>query len=359
MRQIFDGIKSEGWNLTVPLIQGGMGVGVSLSRLAGAVAAEGGMGVISTAQIGYTESDFAGKEAECNLREIDGHVKRAKKIAGKRGMVGFNVMVALQQYREHVKAAVEAGADAVICGAGLPMDLPELVPFGKAKIAPIVSSKKAAALILRSWDKKYHRIPDFIVAEGPKAGGHLGFKPEQLADISKIGFEEEIRAIIEEKSRYEEKYGRKILLFVAGGIWDSQDVMRVKMLGADGVQAATRFVTTEECDASEAYKQAYLNAEPSDVNIIKSPVGMPGRALKTELMERVEKRAEPIERCYRCIKNCNPAKIPYCITKALIAAVQGDMENGLVFCGSNVGRAERIETVHEVVTDMMYQKEVS
>lgn len=356
MKQIFDLKAFEGWNITMPLIQGGMGVGVSLSGLAGAVAAEGAVGIISTAQIGYEEPDFEGNEAECNLRGIRRHIKRAKDIAGGCGMVGVNIMVALQHYKEHVTEAVKAGADVIICGAGLPMDLPELVKDGISKIAPVVSSRRAAALIMRSWDKKYQRVPDFIVVEGPKAGGHLGFSAEQLADIPEIHFEEELKGIVEEKTAYEEKYHRSIPVFAAGGVWDGADAQRVRELGADGIQAATRFVATKECDASEAYKMAYVNAAGEDIKIIKSPVGLPGRALNNAFIKRTEDSAEKIQRCYHCIRSCNPGKIPYCITKALIAAVNGDVENGLVFCGSNVGRVQGITTVHEVINDLMYQE---
>lgn len=358
MKPIFSMNRFDGWNLSLPLIQGGMGVGVSLSGLAGAVAAEGGMGVISTAQIGFEEPDFAGNEEECNLRGIRKHIARAKELASGKGMIAVNVMVALQQYREHVKEAVCAGADAVICGAGLPVDLPELVEAGKAKIAPIVSSRRAAALLLKTWDKKYGRTADFIVAEGPEAGGHLGFSREQLDDIPKIRFGEELTAIIEEKKKYEEKYNRQIPVFAAGGIWDASDAKRIEELGADGVQAATRFVATKECDASLEYKKAYVDAKETDIKIIKSPVGMPGRALNNAFIQKTEQAAERVERCYHCIKNCKPAQIPYCITQALIRAVHGDIENGLVFCGSNVGKIDRISTVREVIEDLMYEKEV-
>lgn len=354
-KAIFDMDVFKGWNITVPLIQGGMGVGVSTSGLAGAVAGEGGIGIISTAQIGYDEPDFTGNEAECNLRGIRKHIKRAKEIANGTGMVGANVMVALQHYREHVSEAVKAGADVIICGAGIPMDLPDLVKGSLTKIAPIVSSVKAASLILKAWDKKYKRVPDFIVVEGPKAGGHLGFSGEQLSDIPALHFEEELKSIIEEKKHYEEKYKTNIPVFAAGGIWDGGDCARIKSLGADGVQAATRFVATKECDASEAYKQAYVDAKEQDVRIIKSPVGMPGRALYNKFIRETEEAPCKIDRCYHCIRSCNPGKIPYCITKALVTAVKGDVENGLVFCGSNVGRIKGIVTVRDVVNDMMYE----
>lgn len=355
MKAIFDLKPFEGWNITLPLIQGGMGVGVSLSGLAGAVAAEGGIGIISTAQIGYDEPDFLGNEAECNLRGIQKHIRRAKEIANGAGMVGVNVMVALQNYKEHVKEAVRSGADVIICGAGLPVDLPELVAGSRSKIAPIVSSRKAAALILRAWDKKYQKVPDFIVVEGPEAGGHLGFSKEQLENIPQIHFDKELEGVVEEKRSYEEKYKKSIPVFAAGGVWDAKDALRIRESGADGIQAATRFVATKECDASEAYKMAYVNAKEADTRIIKSPVGMPGRALNNAFIRRTEEQTDKIERCYHCIKSCHPAQIPYCITKALITAVRGDVEDGLVFCGSNVGKIKKIETVHEVVSDLMYQ----
>lgn len=349
MKKIFSMNRFEGWNLSLPLIQGGMGVGVSLSGLAGAVASEGGMGVISTAQIGFEEPDFVGNEEACNLRSIRKHIVRAKELASGKGMIAVNVMVALQQYREHVKEAVRAGADAVICGAGLPVDLPELVEAGKAKIAPIVSSRRAAALLLKTWDKKYGRTADFIVTEGPEAGGHLGFSREQLDDISKIRFEEELTGIMEEKKKYEEKYGKQIPVFAAGGIWDASDAKRIEALGADGVQAATRFVATKECDASLGYKKAYVNAKETDVKIIKSPVGMPGRAIKNAFLKELEKGRQAVTHCYQCLEHCDPVKIPYCITQALVNAARGDEDHALIFCGGNAWRAEKIETVEGVM----------
>lgn len=353
-KAIFEKMNQNGWNLSVPLIQGGMGVGVSLSNLAGAVAKEGGMGVISTAQIGYDDPDFAGNEQECNLKAIASHIKKTKEIAKGKGMVAVNVMVALQHYKEHVLAAVKAGADAIICGAGLPMDLPALVKGSAAKIAPIVSSRKAAALILKSWMKKYQVLPDFIVIEGPKAGGHLGFSAEDAEELTQETFAEEVKQIVEEKAKYEETCEKKIPVFLAGGIWDHKDVLFAKSLGVDGVQAATRFVATEECDASEAFKMAYVNAKAEDVKIIKSPVGMPGRALNNKMIQDLQFGNHKVKRCYHCIKNCNPAEIPYCITNALVNAVKGNLDEGLIFCGENVSKITKIETVHDVVEDLMF-----
>lgn len=337
----------------LPIIQGGMGVGVSLSRLAGAVAKEGGVGVISTAQIGYAEDDFETDQAGCNLRAIRRHIREAKEIACGNGLVGVNIMVALKHYREHVKAAVSAGADVIISGAGLPMELPELVREDSGtKIAPIVSSKRAAKLILKMWSHRYDRTADFLVIEGPKAGGHLGFSKEQLTDIDEIVFDNEIRDIIACKQEYEKQYEKSIPVIVAGGIFDQKDVRHAFELGADGVQVASRFVATEECDASDAYKQAYIQAKEEDIEIIQSPVGMPGRAIRNKFMERIKKAQLPVTKCYNCLEKCNPAKVPYCITKALVNAVKGDVENGLLFCGANVGRIHEITTVHALMQEL-------
>ena len=309
----------------IPIIQGGMGVGISRSGLAGAVAKEGGVGVISTAQIGYDEEGFAQDQAGCNARAIRKHIQRAKEIAGGKGLVGVNIMVALKHYAEHVKESVAAGADVIISGAGLPVNLPALVSETcGTKIAPIVSSCRAAKLILKMWAHKYDRTADFIVIEGPKAGGHLGFSREQLDHMDELDYDNEIRQIIACKGEYEEKYGKKIPVVVAGGIFDREDIAHALDLGADGVQIASRFVATEECDASEAYKQAYIDAKEEDVQIIQSPVGMPGRALRNRFIRQVEQARQPVAKCYNCLEKCNPAKVPYCITKALIDAVKGE-----------------------------------
>lgn len=342
----------------VPIIQGGMGVGISRSSLAGAVAAQGGVGIISTAQIGYDEDGFAANQQECNRQAIRKHIKRAKEIAGGRGLVGVNVMVALKHYREHVRAAAEAEADVIICGAGLPADLPALIedmPQEKRPaIAPIISSAKAAALILKMWDRRYKRTADFLVIEGPMAGGHLGFSLEQIEHYSEkdASYDDEIVAIINAKTEYEIKYQKKIPVIVAGGIFDTKDILHALELGADGVQIASRFVATDECDASDAYKQAYINAVEQDVRIVKSPVGMPGRAINNQFIKELDIAPKKITHCYNCLEKCNPASVPYCITEALIRAVEGDIDNGLIFCGANVGRINKIVSVKELMQEL-------
>ncbi len=337
----------------IPIIQGGMGVGISRSKLAGAVAAEGGIGIISTAQIGYDEDGFEKDQAGCNLLAIRKHIERAKEIACGNGLVGVNIMVALKHYKEHVMEAVAAGADVIISGAGLPVKLPEYIGKAKTKIAPIVSSRRAADIILKMWARRYDRTADFVVIEGPKAGGHLGFSDEELADIENIDYDEEIKDIIECTKEYGEKYNTHIPVIVAGGIFDHDDIIHALELGADGVQIASRFVATKECDASDEYKQAYLDAKEDDVKIIKSPVGMPGRAIRNDFIKRVEKEKQPVDKCYNCMKKCNPNEVPYCITKALVDAVNGDINNGLIFCGANVGRINEMTTVHELMKELV------
>ena len=337
----------------IPIIQGGMGVGVSRSSLAGAVAKEGGIGVISTAQIGYDEPEFEKDQAAANRIAIQRHISRAKEIAEGHGMVAVNIMVALKHYQEHVLESVKAGADAIISGAGLPVDLPSLVPEDcGTKIAPIVSSMRAARLILKMWAHRFQRTADFLVIEGPKAGGHLGFQRDQLENIESLDYDNEIRNIIECKKEYEERFQRKIPVIVAGGIFDREDIDHVMELGADGVQIASRFVATEECDASDAYKQAYIQAEAKDIRIIQSPVGMPGRALYNDFIKEVEQGRQPVKKCYNCLHKCNPKEVPYCITKALIDAVKGEVQRGLVFCGANVDRIREMTTVPELMKEL-------
>ena len=359
-------------DLTVdkPVIQGGMGVGISLHRLAGAVAKAGGVGLISAAQIGFTEPDFAEHPEEANARAIHKELKLAREIAPD-GVIGFNIMVATRHYDRWVKEAVKAGADIIVSGAGLPVALPEHVkeayeemggePERRVKLAPIVSTAKSANVICRLWDRKYHMAPDLVVIEGPLAGGHLGFSLEQLpqygadtkdvpATYDRAAYDEEIKAILKVVKGFGDKYGVKIPVVVAGGIYTHEDLLHQLELGADGVQVATRFVTTEECDAPLAYKEAYIQAKKEDIVIIKSPVGMPGRAIYNPFMAQVAAgNRPPIPKCYRCLEHCDIAKIPYCITQALVNAAEGDEDHALLFCGSNAYRAEKISTVDAVM----------
>lgn len=342
----------------LPLIQGGMGVGVSLSGLAGAVAREGGIGIISTAQIGFREPDFDENAKKANLRAMVHELNKARKIASNAdgscdGLLGYNIMVATHDYGDYVRTAAQAGADVIISGAGLPVSMPEYVDGTDTKIAPIVSSEKAARIILKMWDKHYHRTADFLVIEGAHAGGHLGFSKGDLDHLYDEDFDKkydsEIEKIIACTRTYAEKYGVEIPVIIAGGIMNSGQVQHAFSLGADGVQVATPFVTTEECDAALEFKQAYVDARREDIEIVVSPVGMPARAIRNPFLERIQQAKENITKCYRCLEKCSPKDAPYCITQALIRAVQGDVENGLVFCGDNAQYLTGITTVPEVI----------
>lgn len=338
----------------VPIIQGGMGIGISLGGLAGAVAKEGGVGIISAAQIGFREPDFDTLTKEANIRAIKKEYDKAREISPD-GVIGFNLMVAMRHYEDYVRAVVDAGADLIISGAGLPTELPAIVGDAPVKLAPIVSTEKSAKVILKYWDRKYGRIPDLLVIEGPNAGGHLGFDQEQLQDFqTEEAYAKEVRRIMEVVSGYAGRYGRKIPVALAGGIDDAGQVSRAFALGADAVQVATRFVTTEECDADIRYKQAYIDADEQDIVIVKSPVGMPGRAIRNEMMKKVEQGEKiPHSPCHGCLVKCNPAEIPYCITDALIYAAKGETDKGLLFCGARAYKADRVETVKEVIEELI------
>lgn len=342
----------------LPLIQGGMGVGVSLSGLASAVAREGGIGIISTAQIGFREPDFEADAKAANLRAMVTELSRARTLAAREdgatnGLLGFNIMVATKDYGDYARTAAKAGADVIISGAGLPVDLPRYVEGTDTKIAPIVSSEKAARILLKLWDKHYHCTADFLVIEGAHAGGHLGFSHKDLSRLYEDDFDSsydlEIQKIISCTDSYAKKYNTTIPVIVAGGIRNATQVQHMFSLGASGVQVATPFVTTEECDAAQAFKDAYLNSRAEDIKIITSPVGMPARAIQNPFLEKIATAKESIHKCYRCLEKCSPKTAPYCITQALIRAVKGDIENGLIFCGDNAQYLTKITTVPEVI----------
>lgn len=336
----------------VPIIQGGMGVGVSLSSLAGAVAREGAIGVISAAQPGYLEEDFSNNPLTANLRSLGNHIKKAKEISNN-GIIGVNIMCASKNYEEYVKCAIDNGADLIISGAGLPTDLPKLVEGYKIKIAPIVSPPKSASVILKMWDRRYGRTADMVVIEGPKAGGHLGFSNESLEEYESKDYDKEVLEIIEIVKEYENKYNKKIPVVFAGGVFDRKDIDHYISLGCSGVQMATRFVATEECDADINFKMAYINSKKEDIVIVKSPVGLPGRAINNKFMKDKKLINEKITKCYKCLKKCNMADIPYCITGALVRAVKGDIDNSLVFCGENAYRLNKIITVKELIKELI------
>ncbi len=349
-------------NLKVPIIQGGMGVGVSLGNLAGHVALEGGMGVISSVNPGYRDPEFNKRPMEVNKKAFRNEIRKAKEIAKGNGKIAVNIMVATSSYNDMVQIAVEEKVDAIISGAGLPTTLPEFIKDSDTMGAPIVSSGKAAKLLCKVWDNRFEMVPDFFVIEGYQAGGHLGFKREDIESGNVKELDEILLEVLLEIAPYEEKYARKIPVFVAGGVFDGADMARLMKAGASGVQIATRFILTEECDASLRYKEIMRDAKEEDIVLVKSPVGMPGRALKSPLIQQVEKGIKfPATICNNCIKECEKGeRIPYCISKALVDAANGIWETGLFFCGAKLGQMNCITTVKEVINEMMtsYQKAI-
>lgn len=352
----FNSLRIGNLEAKVPIIQGGMGIGISLSKLSGTVAKEGGIGIISTAQIGYMEDDFESNTLEANLRALKKHIEKAREIAPN-GIIGINIMVATKHYEEHIKVAIESGINLIISGAGIPKNLPKLVKGYDVKIVPIVSSLKAAKLILKLWDTKYNVIPDAIVVEGPKAGGHLGFNKAELENVDNIAFDECVKDIINFKKEYEEKYKKHISIIPAGGIYDGNDIAKYLKMGADGVQMGTRFVATKECDAHKNFKMAYVDCKKEDINIVKSPVGMPGRAIINPFIRKVQNEKEVIKKCYDCLIPCNPSTTDYCITKALIESAKGNVNRGLLFCGENAYKIKEISTVKNVVSELLREIE--
>lgn len=345
-----NGIQIGNKTSKYPIIQGGMGVGVSLHRLAGTVAKEGGIGIISTADIGFQESDFEVSPDKANIRALKKEIAMAREISPE-GIIGVNIMCACNQYDDIVEESVKNNIDLIISGAGLPLKLPYFVKGTNTKIAPIVSSARAFSLIYRHWKKRYDYVPDLVVVEGPKAGGHLGFSYSDLQNQD-IKLEDIVGEVLELTNNIEHECGKRIPVVAAGGIYEKEDVKRFMQMGASGVQLASRFVATVECDADESFKTAYINCHKEDITIIKSPVGMPGRAIHNVFIDKIENCKEKITHCSKCLKCCNPSSAPYCITKALIKSVKGDVENGLVFCGSNADKIKGITTVRNIITEL-------
>jgi NAD(P)H-dependent flavin oxidoreductase YrpB (nitropropane dioxygenase family) len=345
MKSFFIGNKE----VKLPIIQGGMGVGISLSGLASAVANEGGIGVISCAGLGLLHrqtSDNYFQNCIWGLRE---EMRNVRAKTG--GVIGLNIMVALSNFADMVRTAIAEKADIIFAGAGLPLDLPSyLTSDSKTLLAPIVSSARAAKIICEKWKTNYHYLPDMIVVEGPKAGGHLGFKKEQIDD-SHYSLETLIPEVIAVASQY--GGDKTIPVIAAGGITTGEDVYRFMELGATGVQMGSIFVPTYECDAAPEFKQVYIDSNQNDMVIIQSPVGMPGRAFDGEFIRSVNKGNETPKSCpFHCIKTCDYTQSPYCIIKALYHAARGDMKKGYAFAGANAYQARKISSVHEVVANI-------
>ena len=347
-----NGLKIGDLTIAVPIVQGGMGVGISLSGLAAAVANEGGVGVISSAGLGLLYSDFKGNFLEASIHGLKEEIRKAREKT--LGVIGVNVMVAMSNFADMIRTSISEKVDIIIAGAGLPLDLPSfLKKDSPTKLVPIVSSARAAKIICEKWKSNYDYLPDAVIVEGPKAGGHLGFKEEQISD-NDYRLEKLVPEIVTELKVFEDKYDKQIPLIAAGGIYTGQDIHDIIKLGASGVQMGTIFVTTEECDASTAFKQSYINATEKDIEIIRSPVGMPGRAILSNFITKVKEGKKQPKKCpFKCIKTCDISKSPYCIIIALINALKGNFENGYAFAGANAFRATRISSVKEVFQSLL------
>jgi len=341
-----------------PIVQGGMGVGISLSNLASAVAEQGGIGVIATAGIGTTEKDYKTNFKKANKRKLRQEIRKAKSKTD--GIIGINIMIALTDYAELAAVAVEEKADIIFLGAGLPLRIPETMTIEqikkvKTKFIPIVSSPKAVKLIFSRWKRYYDHIPDGVVVEGPMAGGHLGFKREEL-DKDEFSLENLLKKIIPLVRDLEKEYGQKIPIIAGGGIFTGSDIYKYLSMGVDGVQMGTRFVATEECDADIKFKEAYLKAKKEDVKIIESPVGLPGRAISNKFLEEVsEGERKPFVCPWKCLRTCKMNEAPYCIAKALINAKSGRLDDGFAFAGKNVYRVNEIISVKELFNKLKFE----
>lgn len=336
---------------TTPIIQDGMGVGISLWGLASAVANEGGIGVISAAGLGLLYNDYSHDYSEAGIWGMRQEIRKAREAS--KGIIGVNIMVALSHFPELVRTAIEEKVDIIFAGAGLPLNLPSyLTPETTTKLVPIVSSARAAKIICTKWYSEYKYIPDAIVVEGPKAGGHLGFKHEQIED-NNFSLEAIVPQVVSEVKRFAEQHNCKIPIIAGGGVYSGEDIYRILSLGADAVQMGTRFVATKECDASETFKQAYINSEKDDIKIIQSPVGLPGRAIGNSFLDKVaEGLCRPKKCAFNCLRTCDIEKTPYCIMLALYNAYKGRMDHGYAFCGANAWRCDRILSVKELIESL-------
>jgi nitronate monooxygenase len=343
-------------SVKLPIVQGGMGVAVSLSGLASAVANEGGIGVISAAGIGMLEPDYMKNFHEANKRSLRKEIRKAKSMT--QGILGVNIMLALTDHEELIRVAIEEKIDMIIMGAGLPLKIPHFIAEAglnghHTKLIPKVSSAKAAHLIFRYWESHYNFVPDAVVVEGPMAGGHLGFKKENLGE-NMVPLHELVEETVMIIRPFEKAFGKTIPVIAGGGLHTGKDIYDIMQAGAKGVKIGTSFVTTHECDASLAYKESYLSARKEDIVIIDSPVGLPGRVVKNNLVERIMNgEAKPFKCPWKCLSSCDYRKAPFCIAQALFNSARGNMEEGFAFAGANAYLATEINHVSDVINDLV------
>ncbi len=342
-------------NVKLPIVQGGMGVAISLSGLASAVANLGGIGVISAVAIGMTEPDYMKNYREANKRALIKEIRKARSLTN--GVLGVNLMTAVTDYDDLFTVALQEKIDVIILGAGLPLKMPKyILEKGfkniETKIIPKVSSAKAAKLIFSYWAKTYNHVPDAVVVEGPMAGGHLGFKKSDLEDKPQ-SLNEIVREVVAEIRSFEQEYEKEIPVIAGGGVYSGKDMYEVMKAGAKGVKMGSRFVPTNECDASIEFKKEYIRCKEEDITIIKSPVGLPGRAIRNSFVDQINSGETKPFKCYwKCLKSCDSKNVPYCIAQALHNAAQGKMDQGFAFAGSKAYKTTKIQSVSEVINEI-------
>jgi nitronate monooxygenase len=336
----------------LPIVQGGMAVCISLSNLASAVSREGGIGVIAATAIGMLEPDYFKNGAQANQRALRKEIRLARQKGAQ--ILGVNIMVAASDFDRLLKVSIEEKVDIIFLGAGLPIKgipVQEIRDAG-VKIVPIVSSARAARLIFSHWQKHHRDIPDGVVVEGPLAGGHLGFRFEQIDDPA-FSLERIIPRVTEEMRDFEKQSGRQLPVVAAGGIFSGKDIYRFFQLGANAVQLGTRFVATHECDADQRFKESFVKSNKKDLMIIKSPVGLPGRALRSPFLKRLETGKSPAFGCpWQCLASCNAAKANYCISMALYHARKGNLQKGFAFAGANAYKVKQMLSVGELISQL-------
>ncbi len=344
--------------IEIPIIQGGMGVRVSVAPLAAAVANYGGGGTIASVGLPPdTEENRADVPKSCR-EHLQKEIKQARSLSDR--AIGVNIMVALSNYEDMVRTTVKEDADYIISGAGLPISLPEYAEGSPIKLIPIIASARGAKLLLKTWKRRYNRFPDALILEGPLSGGHIaGYS---LAELEGLGgdikneslLENAVKDLLTLVREYEKENGINIPVIAAGGIFDGKDMAKFLKMGAQGVQMGTRFVATYECSAADAFKQVYIDAEAEDIVFIQSPVGMPAKVAKTKFLNDILRGERKEFTCnYQCLRTCDPATVQYCIAKALINAVEGDIDNSVVFVGSNVSRVKKIVSVKELMDEIV------
>jgi len=347
---LFENLKIGNLQIALPLIQGGMGVRVSTSALAAAVSNEGALGVIAAIGLGENDESKTRDYLGWSRSAFTNSIKQTRRMT--KNPFGVNIMCALTNYEDLVTAAQDENIDVIISGAGLPMRLPSFVKNLTTKLVPIVSSARAAHIICSTWLRKYNRLPDAVIVEGPMAGGHLGYSRAELADKENYSLDNILKRVIETVRGFV-RNDVDIPVIAAGGIYDGKDIARVMKLGAGGVQMGTRFVCTHECDVAQEYKDAYIAANDEDVVIIQSPVGMPGRVIMNDFVKKISNGERMDFGCvYHCLHTCKPKEVNYCIAKALDNASRGMMDLGFAMAGSNVSRIKEIVSVKHLIDEL-------